>query len=95
MWEGNGDKCCLDKRKGAPSLSQAGGKAPLADTCLKPNWPLIELSVWKEPKSLLERAFFCKSLYPKWMLSSSRDDLCVGPVLVAVRENARTRERVC
>ena len=29
MWEGNMDKCCLD----------AGwGKAPLADTCLNPNW---------------------------------------------------------
>ena len=46
-------------------------------------------------KNLLKRASFCRSLYPKWMLGSSRDDLCVGPVLVAVRENARTRERVC
>ena len=29
MWEGNMDKCCLDS---------GWGKAPLADTCLKPNW---------------------------------------------------------
>ena len=90
MWEGNRDKCCLDRREG-----REGGKAPIADTCLKPNWPLIELSVWKEPKSPPKRASFCRSLYPKWMLGSSRDDLCVGLVLVAVRENARTRERVC
>ena len=38
MWEGNMDKCCLD----------AGwGKAPLADTCLNPNWdrPFVGLSL--------------------------------------------------
>ena len=127
MWEGNMDKCCLD----------AGwGKAPLADTCLNPNWdpglssgshwfkkgPTTSVSLYPETLEFIwlhtyefhilrGKHFYPKlgiwypewkifypvryqGLYPEWM-RRRQDDLWARLALLAVRENASTRDRVC